>query len=261
MEKGIIVTSFGTSYKETRELCIDSIENRIKDEFKDSLVLRAFTSRMVINKLKKRDNYHVDNPTQALEKMKKNGIKDIFIQPLLIIEGIEYEKILREARDFIKENNEVNITIGRPLLSFESDYDKVAEALNLDKINGYQVYMGHGSDHRTDISYKKLEDNIRNKGNENIFIATVEGKRTIEDVFLELKDISIDRVLLKPFMLVAGDHARNDMASDEDHSWKSILEKSGIKVDVEIKGLGQIKEIQDIFIDHLRIARGDLNVY
>ncbi|TJX13534.1 sirohydrochlorin cobaltochelatase [Tissierella creatinini] len=259
MKKGIIVTSFGTTYKETRELCIDSIENRIKDEFKDSLVLRAFTSRMVINKLKKRDNYHVDTPTEALEKMKENGIKNIFIQPLLIIEGIEYEKILREVRDFLNENYDFNIMVGKPLLYFESDYDKVAEILSLD--NNPLVYMGHGSEHRADISYKKLEEIIRNKGFKDVFIATVEGERTIEDVIAELKESSLDRVALKPFMLVAGDHARNDMASDEDDSWKSMLEKDGIEVDVEIKGLGQIKEIQDIFIEHLRIARGDMNVY
>lgn len=259
MKKGIIVTSFGTTYKETRELCIDSIENRIKDEFKDSLVLRAFTSRMVINKLKKRDNYHVDNPTQALEKMKENGIMDIFIQPLLIIEGIEYEKILREARDFIKENHDCNIIIGKPLLSFESDYDKTVEALALDK--NPLVYMGHGSDHKMDISYKKLEDNMRNKGYKDVFVGTVEGEKTIEEIIVELKERSIDKVDLKPFMLVAGDHATNDMASDEDDSWKSILNKNGIEANVEIKGLGQIKEIQDIFIEHLRIARGDMNVY
>lgn len=93
MKKGILVTSFGTTYEETRKLCIESIENRIKEEFEDSLVFRAFTSRVVISRLKKRDNYFVDNPTEALEKMKDNGIKDIYVQPLLIIEGVEYDKI------------------------------------------------------------------------------------------------------------------------------------------------------------------------
>lgn len=251
MKKGIIITSFGTSYEKTRRLCIESIENRVREEFKDALVLRAFTSRVVISRLKKRDNIHTDNPTEALEKMKEAGIKDIYIQPLLIIEGIEYEKILREARDFMKDNNDFNINIGKPLLSSDNDYENVLSGLELPKDKAI-VYMGHGSDHKTDISYEKLEKLIRNKGYENIFIATVEGEKTIEDVLADLKAKDIKEVLLKPFMLVAGDHATNDMASDDEDSWKSILEKHNIKVETEISGLGQVSAIQDIFIKHLK---------
>lgn len=251
MKKGIIITSFGTTFEKTRKLCIESIENRVREEFKDSLVLRAFTSRVVISRIKKRDNIHNDNPTEALEKMKESGIKEVYIQPLLIIEGIEYEKILREARDFMKENNDINISIGKPLLSSDVDYENVVKALNLPKDNSI-VFMGHGSDHKTDISYERLENEIRKNGYENTFIATVEGEKTIEDVLEGLKEKNIDRVLLKPFMLVAGDHATNDMASDEDDSWKSILERNNIKVDIEISGLGEVQAIQDIFIDHLK---------
>lgn len=254
MKKGIIVTSFGTSYAETRKLCIESIENRIKEEFEDSLVLRAFTSRMVIAKLKKRDNYFVDNPREALEKMKANGIEDIYIQPLLIIGGHEYEKIIREVDEFLTDNKEFNIKIGKPLLDSELDYEKVVNGLSLpvDKSNEGLVFMGHGSDHNADTSYEKLENVIWEKGYNNVFVGTVEGKITIENIIVELKNKKIDEVKLKPFMLVAGDHATNDMASDNDDSWKSILEKNNIKVDVEIKGLGEVKAIQDIFIDHLK---------
>lgn len=251
MKKGIIITSFGTTFEKTRKLCIESIENRVREEFRGSLVLRAFTSRVVISRIKKRDNVHNDNPTEALEKMKESGIKEVYIQPLLIIEGIEYEKILREARDFMKENNDINISIGKPLLSSDMDYENVVKALNLAKDNSI-VFMGHGSDHKTDISYERLENEIRKNGYENTFIATVEGEKTIEDVLEGLKEKNIDRVLLKPFMLVAGDHATNDMASDEDDSWKSILERNNIKVDIEISGLGEVAAIQDIFIDHLK---------
>ena len=250
MKKGIVVISFGTTYKKTRELCIESIEDRIRNEYKDSLVLRAFTSRMIINKLKKRDNYLVDNPTEALEKMKEKEVKDICIQPLLIIEGVEYEKLLAEVRDFSKKNKDYNITVGKPLLSYEDDYNKVVEALNLSQEEAV-VFMGHGSEHRADISYKRLEDIIRDKGYKDVFIGTVEGERTITDLILELKERKIDKVILKPFMLVAGDHATKDMASDDADSWKSILEKNEIDVDVEVKGLGETKEIQDIFINHL----------
>ena len=254
MKKGILVTSFGTTYEKTRKLCIESIEDRMKDEFEDSLVLRAFTSRMVISRLKKRDNYLVDNPGEALEKMKAKGIKDIYIQPLLIIEGHEYEKILREADEFLLDNKEFNIKIGKPLLNSDVDYEKVLEALNLesDKSNEGLIFMGHGSDHNADISYEKLEKTIRGAGYNNVFIGTVEGEKTIEDIIVELKDKNIDKVNLKPFMLVAGDHATNDMASEDNDSWKSLLEKNNIKVDVEIKGLGEVKAIQDIFINHLQ---------
>lgn len=251
MKKGFIVTSFGTTYKDARVKCIESIENRIKEEFEDSLVLRAFTSRMVIAKLKKRDKYHVDTPTEALEKMKKNGIKDIYIQPLLIIEAHEYEKILREARDFMAKNFDCNITIGKPLLSSDLDYEKVTKSLGLSNENEAVVFMGHGSEHKTDMSYDKLEKTISESGFKNVFIATVEGEKTIEALVLELKNKKVEKLLLKPFMLVAGDHAINDMISDEENSWKSILEKNDIDVITELKGLGQIKAIQDIFIEHL----------
>lgn len=247
MEKGIIVTSFGTTYEETRIKCIASIENRMKDEFRDYKVVRAFTSRMVINKLKRRDGYVVDTPTEALEKLFNEGIKEIYIQPLLIIEGLEYEKILREARDFIKENN-CDIAIGKPLLSHEKDYNKVATELNLQDA---VVLMGHGSEHKTDASYEKLELKMREK-NEHVFIGTVEGRKTLADILEELKQKSIQQVKLRPFMLVAGDHVINDMASDEEDSWKRILESNGLGVQVQIQGLGAMAGIQDIFIEHLK---------
>ncbi|HHZ02640.1 MAG TPA: sirohydrochlorin cobaltochelatase [Tissierellia bacterium] len=261
MKKGIIVTSFGTSNRETMELCIESIENRIKERYTDYLVTRAFTSRMVIHKLKKRDDYPVDTPTEALERMKRNGVKEIYIQPLLIIEGHEYEKILREVNDFVKENPDYKVTVAKPLLSHDMDYEKVVNGLGIANKDQAVVFMGHGSDHSTDLSYKKLEDTIRKAGYENVFIGTVEGEISIDDVVKKLKEKSIKKVLLKPFMLVAGVHALEDMASDSDDSWKSILEKNDIDVDLQIVGLGQVKEIQDIFIEHLDEIRGDENVY
>lgn len=247
MDKGIIVTSFGTTYEETRIKCIESIENRIRDEFKDYKVVRAFTSRKVINKIKKRDNYAVDTPTEALEKLFKEGIRDIYIQPLLIIEGLEYEKILREARDFIKEND-CNISVGKPLLSQEDDYSRVISEL---KLEGPTVLMGHGSEHKTDISYEKLESKFR-RDNGDVFIGTVEGRKTLGDIIGELGEREIRDIKLRPFMLVAGDHVLNDMASDEEDSWKSVLERNGYQVDVQIQGLGEIEGIQDIFVDHLK---------
>jgi sirohydrochlorin cobaltochelatase len=254
LKKGILVTSFGTTYAETRKLCIESIENRIKEEYKEDLVLRAFTSGVVISRLKKRDNYFVDNPKEALERMKNEGIKDIYIQPLLLIKGHEYDKIFKYVDEFLEDNKNINIKIGKPLLTSETDYEKSVEALEIkeDKEGQAMIFMGHGSDHNADISYEELEQSFRKKGYENVFIGTVEGEKNLEEIIIKLKEKDIKKVKLMPFMLVAGDHATNDMASDEDDSWKTILRQNHIEVDVEIKGLGQVKAIQDIFIDHLK---------
>lgn len=249
MKKGIIITSFGTTHEDTRIKCIESIEDRIKDKFDDFLVLRAFTSKVIMQILKNRDNMHVDTVSEALVKMLEQGIKDIYIQPLLIIEGVEYEKILREARNFLKIND-CNIQIGKPLLSSDRDYIDLISALNL-KNEEPTVFMGHGTYHKNDVVYQRLEDTIREAGNDSSFIGTVEGEKTIDDIVESLKEKNIDKLTLKPLMLVAGDHAKNDMASDEENSWKSILEKNNIHVTTLIEGLGENTKIQNMFIGHL----------
>lgn len=253
MKKGIIVVSFGTTYEKTRKLCIESIENRVRKQYKDFLVSRAFTSQMVINKLKNRDNYYVDNPKEALEKMNVNGIEKIYIQPLHIIPGHEYEKLLEQVEEFLKNNKDYSIKTGKPLLYYDEDYKKVVEGLNLSDIKAHEgiVFMGHGTDHEKDISYDKLEKAFREGGYENVYIATVEGRVTLEDIIPKLKDKGIQKMILKPFMLVAGDHAINDMASEEEYSWKSILKREGFNVKPILKGLGQLEKIQDIYLEHL----------
>lgn len=258
MKKGILITSFGTTYEETRKLCIESIENRVKEEFKENLVLGAFTSGVIISILKKRDNYLVDNPREALEKMRMEGIKDIYIQPLLFMKGYEYDKICKYVNEFLQVNPEINIKIGKPLLTSKMDYEKSVDALELeeDKEGKGTIFMGHGSGHKADISYEILEQSFRKKGYKNVFIATVEGKKNLEEIIIKLKENNIQRVKLMPFMLAAGNHAKKDMASDEDNSWKTILEQNHIEVDIEMKGLGQVKGIQDIFIDHLKDILG-----
>lgn len=250
MKKGIIVVSFGTTYEETRKLCIESIENKIREEYRDYLVLRAFTSQMVINKLKKRDNYIVDNPKEALGKMKEENIKEIYIQPLHIIPGHEYEKLLGQVNDFLEENPDFKIKTGKPLLYSDIDYENVVDGLELSKEENL-IFMGHGTDHEADISYKKLEKTFRDKGYENIHIATVEGETTLEDIIPKLRANKIKDVKLRPFMLVAGDHAIKDMASDEEDSWASILKANAFNIVSQIKGLGEIEAIQNIYLGHL----------
>ena len=254
MKKGIIVVSFGTTYEKTRKLCIESIENRIKEEYKDYLVLRAFTSQMVINKLKKRDNYIVDNPKEALERMKKEGVEDIYIQSLHIILGHEYEKLMGQVEEFLEESHNCFIKVGKPLLYEDMDYHKAVEGLELSDIGEKEaiVFMGHGTDHEVDKSYEKLEKVFRQKGHENVYIGTVEGKITIEEIIPKLKAKSIEKIILRPFMLVAGDHAINDMASEDEDSWASILKSNGFNVESQIKGLGEIKAIQNIYLEHLK---------
>lgn len=253
MQKGIIVVSFGTTYEKTRKLCIESIENRVKEDYKDFYVLRAFTSQMVINRLKERDNIFVYNPKEALEKMKANGIEKIYIQPLHILPGNEYDKLIGQVEEFLKDDEECSIKIGKPLLYDDEDYEKAVDALSLEDVNTNTavVLMGHGTDHETDISYEKLEKTFRDKGHENLHIATLEGKVTLEDVVHKLKDKGVERVILRPFMLVAGGHAVNNMASDEEDSWKSILKKEGFTVETIVEGLGQLEGMQDIFLNHL----------
>ena len=252
MRKGIIVVSFGTSYEKTRKLCIESIENRIREKYEDFLVLRAFTSQMIINKLKKRDNYKVYNPKEALEKMKDNRIDNIYIQTLHIIPGYEYEKLLEQVYEFSKENVNINIQIGKPLLFDDLDYSKVVEGLDFVKSKDGEavVFMGHGTNHSADKSYERLENKFREKGYNNVFIGTVEGRKTINEIIPVLKEQNIKKVRLMPFMLVAGDHAINDMASDE-NSWKTKLLSEGFDVEVILKGLGEVKSIQDMYINHL----------
>lgn len=254
MKKGIIVTSFGTTHEDTRKTCIESIEKRIRDKFSDYLVLRAFTSRVVISRLKKNHNYQVDNPTEALEKMKAKGIKDIYIQPILIIEGVEYDKTIKEVNEFLEENKDFNIKVGKPLLSCEKDYEDSIDALDIENYKEDEglVLMGHGTYHQADITYDKLQEMLINNGHHNVFLATVEGEKTIEDIVSSLKAKNIKKVDLKPFMIVAGDHAKNDMASDEEDSWKSILENNNMEVNVKVKGLGKNKDVQKIFVDHLK---------
>lgn len=242
MKKGIIVASFGTTYEDTRRLCIESIENRIKKEYKDFLVIRAFTSQMIINILKKRDDIHVFNPKDAMEEMRKQGIEEIYIQPLHIIQGHEYEKL-----------TSFGVKVGLPLLSKSEDYISIVEGLNIDELDYDEalVFMGHGSDHQADKAYDILEKTYHDKGFNNIFIGTVEGSKTIKTITKELKERNIKRIRLRPFMLVAGDHAINDMASGDNDSWKLILENEGFEVETCLRGLGEYKVIQEIFLEHL----------
>lgn len=253
MEKGIILTSFGTTYKETLKKNIESLEDLVKETYgEEFLVLRAFTSRIVARRLKER-GYHVDNPSEALEKMKEKNIREIYIQPSLIIEGHEYDKIHREVEAFLEINPDYKIKIGLPLLSSDEDYIKTVKALDLPKCKEDEalIFMGHGSNHYADVAYEKFEKTIGDLGYKNIYVGTVEGSVELEDVIKNLAR-EVKHLELRPFMLVAGDHATNDMASEDEDSWKTILEAKGYEVEARLVGLGEFQGIRNIFLDHLK---------
>ena len=251
MKKAILVVSFGTSYHETRKKTIEACENKIKESFKDYDFYRAFTSGMIINKLKKRDNMFIDNPSEALEKLYNAGYKEVVVQSLHIICGDEYNKLKDMVAQY--EDKFDKISIGRPLLTYIDDYRETVEAVkkDLDKmdIDEAVVFMGHGTEHESHSSYPAIEYMFRDYGI-NAFVGTVEGYPELEQVIKKLKNRNIKTVDLLPFMLVAGDHAINDMASDEEDSWKTILEKEGFNVKAHVKGLGENPYIQEKFKNH-----------
>lgn len=255
-KKGILVVSFGTSYEETRKATIGAIEDRIREAYKDYEIRRAFTSGMIINKLKKRDGIHIDNPEEALEKMVKEGFDEVIVQSLHIIPGDEYDEIKVAVHRFKNKNVFKKLTLGRPLLYRIEDYFNVVEALKLQipetREDSAVLFMGHGSVHPSNSCYSQFQYVLNESGLKNVFIANVEGFPEIDIVISKLKGKNIKEVTLIPLMIVAGDHATNDMAGEDDDSWKNVLEKEGFKVNIYLHGLGENKGIQDIYTQYVQ---------
>lgn len=252
-KKGILVVSFGTSYADTRKVTIEACENKITESFPDYEVRRAFTSSIIRNILKDRDNIIVDSPEEALTKMKDDGFTEVIVQPLHIIPGAEYNEMLNTLTDF--EANFEKLVIGRPILTTINDYKAAVEALKvqLPELNKDQavVVMGHGTHHPANASYSCLQLVISDMMS-NVFVGTVEGYPTLDDVIAKLKAEGIKEVTLMPYMVVAGDHAQNDMAGDEEDSWKTILKKEGFVVKTYLHGLGENPEYQQIYVNHVQ---------
>lgn len=258
MKKAILVVSFGTTFKETLKLTIDKIEERIREKFSDYEVRRAFTAHKIIKKLKERDGIHIDTPEEALEKLRLEGYEEVILQPLHIIPGEEYEYVKLVVEGFKNLNAFNKIELGRPVLCFPGceelieDYDIFVKAIKgIIAKDKTVVFMGHGSIHYSNICYSYLQKVFFNNGYKNVFIGTFEGYPTIDNIVRKLKLENVREVVLIPLMLVAGKHAINDMSSIEEDSWKSILEREGINCEVYLHGLGEIKEFQDIYIDHI----------
>lgn len=253
-KQGILVVSFGTSYEETRKKTIGAIESRIREEFKGYVVYRAFTSKMILKKLKK-SGMNVNSVQEALEVMIKDGVtEEIIIQPTHVINGIENERMLADVEKYREYFGKVKY--GVPLLTHPEDYKELAGIIRKTypvEEKEALVLMGHGSEHYSNSAYPAFEYVLKDLGFENIFVGTVEGYPSLEEVKVQLKREQMQKVCLVPMMIVAGDHANNDMVGEED-SWKTELEQEGYLVRYQLKGLGEIREVQDMFVKHIKEA-------
>lgn len=253
MKSAILVVSFGTTYEDTRKLTIEAVENKIKNEYKDYEVRRAFTSKFVIKMLKNRDGIAVDTPEEALTKLYTEGYEAVFIQPLHLLPGREYNNLLCAVKEFEEKNLFEKIKVGEPALYKHEDYELLIEVIK-DIVKGKNavVFMGHGSYSYSNTCYAELQNLLWDKGYKDVFIGTMEGEPSIDNVIKRIKENEIKEVTLVPFMLMAGGHARNDMCGEQETSWKSILERQGIKVEVYFHGLGEMPKFQEIYLKHLK---------
>jgi sirohydrochlorin cobaltochelatase len=248
----VLVVSFGTSFAETREKTIGAIESAIAVAYPDYEQRRAFTSQIIIDRVSRRDGVKIDNVTRAMRRLRSDGVKELVVQPTHIMNGIEYDQLRAEIKPF--ERYFDSVRYGVPLLISGEDYTQVIAAI-VDSTREYLasdtavVFMGHGTEHEANGVYARL-DALLKAQNPHYFVATVEAEPTLDDVIAGFAPLGIKKVVLLPFMIVAGDHATNDMAGDEDDSWKSILEAKGYTVTPVLKGLGEYPEIRRIFVRH-----------
>ena len=252
----ILATSFGTTFGNTRSITIGAIESTLAESFPEWEVRRAFTSNNIRRILRERDGIFIDSVPEALEKLISEGIKHVVIMPTHFMEGDEYyNKIIATAKVF-KDRFE-SLKVGHTLLTKKEDYKELTEILiktaeTYDDGNTAMVYMGHGTEHAANAGYKMLQDYIFSRGINNIFIGTVEASPNIDDMLESVKKLGSKRVILAPLMIVAGDHARNDMAGNEDDSWKNTFRKAGYDVVCILNGLGSEYAVQKMIVRHCK---------
>jgi sirohydrochlorin cobaltochelatase len=249
----ILVVSFGTSYNSTRDKTIGAIERKIAAAYGDEYdVRRAFTSQFIINKLATRDNLIIDNMERALQRCIDDGVTTLVVQPTHVMAGSEDDDMVQTVKEYADKFERVSI--GTPLLTTPQNYRDAVKILT-DVTSSYDdgdtsiVYMGHGTEHPGNITYANLQTYVDEAGfGDRYFIGTVEATPTLEDMINKAEESGNGRVVLRPFMIVAGDHANNDMAGDEAGSWKTEFKKAGFDVECVIEGLGEIPAIQDMFV-------------
>ena len=278
-ENEILVVSFGTSFNDSRVADIGGVEKAIQEANPDWSVRRAFTAQIIINHVQARDNEKIDNVDQALQRAVDNGVKNLVIQPTHLMHGAEYDELVGELEAY-KDKFE-KVVVAEPLLGevgadateINADKKAVAEDITAEAVKtaGYDslddakedstafVFMGHGTSHTAKVSYSQMSAQMQQLGYDNVFIGTVEGEpeeTACENVIEAVKEAGYTKVVLRPLMVVAGDHANNDMAGDDDDSWKSQFEASGYfeSIDTQISGLGEIEAIQQIYVEHTKNA-------
>ena len=283
-ENELLVVSFGTSFNDSRAADIKGIEDALQEAYPDWSVRRAFTAQIIINHVQARDGEKIDNMQQALDRAVANGVKNLVVQPTHLMHGAEYDE-MNEMLDQYRDKFE-SVAVAEPLLGevgadatvINSDKEAVAKAITAAAVKdaGYDsldaaaadkvafVFMGHGTSHTAKVSYSQMQTTMQTLGYDNVFIGTVEGEpeeTACENVIEAVKAAGYTKVILRPLMVVAGDHANNDMAGSDDDSWLSQFEASGAfeSVDCQIAGLGEIEDIQNLYIAHTKAAIDSLN--
>ena len=278
-ENELLVVSFGTSYNDSRVADIKGIEDALQEAYPDWSVRRAFTAQIIINHVQARDGEVIDNMQQALDRAVENGVKNLVVQPTHLMHGAEYDEMM-EVLDSYNDKFE-SVSVAEPMLGevgddatvINEDKAAVAEAIANAAVKdaGYEtmdaaaedgtafVFMGHGTSHTAKVTYSQMQTQMGELGYKNVFIGTVEGEpeeTACAAVIEAVKDAGYKKVVLRPLMVVAGDHAENDMAGAEEDSWKSMFEASGAfeSVDTQITGLGSLPEVQQLFIEHTKAA-------
>ena len=274
-ENELLAVSFGTSYNDSRVEDIKGIEDALQEAYPDWSVRRAFTSQIIINHIQARDGECIDNMDQALERAVKNNVKNLIVQPTHLMHGAEYDELVKAVERYQDKFESVKVAepllgeVGSDASAINSDKETVAKAVTAQAVEtaGYDsldaakedgtafVFMGHGTSHTAKVSYSQMQTQMQVLGYDNVFIGTVEGEpeeTSCEAIIEAVKNAGYKKVILRPLMVVAGDHANNDMAGEDEDSWKSLFENSGFfeQVDVQIAGLGGIEAIQQIYVDH-----------
>lgn len=255
-KKALMVVSFGTSVPQARR-AIEQVEAQLRAAFPDHDFYRAFTSGMVARKIEREEGVRIPAPAELLEQLAADGYDEVRCQSLHIIFGQEYEKLLAQLAPF--RDRFARLLVGQPLLWDTADYLRLtrallAEMLRLDEDEAF-LFMGHGTEHPANAAYALVENCFRYHRAERVYVGTVECFPHLDYALARLDAHEVTRVYLAPLMLVAGDHAINDLAGDQDDSWKSRLESEGYTVETHLRGLGEFAAVGDIFVDHCRAAQ------
>lgn len=256
-ETELLVVSFGTSFNDNRRLTIGAIEQAMEDAFPDYSVRRGFTAQIVIDHIQRRDGEVIDNMTQALDRAVDNGVKTLIVQPTHLMDGFEYNDVVDEVAQYADAFDK--IVMGAPLLTSDEDFQIVAQAM-VDATAQYDdgktaiCFMGHGTEADSNAVYAKIQQVLTDGGHTNCFVGTVEAEPSLDTVLELVKAGNYEKVVLQPMMIVAGDHANNDMAGEDEDTWKSAFEGAGYQVECVLKGLGEYEAIQQLLVDHVKDA-------